>query len=128
MSIQDSDTPPGAGDYKLIVYRLDLLEKGQEALKEGQEKLEDRLDQILEALRKLPTCPNPGQCDVLARDLETVKEEYLEVSKRLRAIEDSKKVAEGVFSASKIWLYVVYTVAGSGVLKFIFDWYISIKK
>lgn len=104
---------PDAGDLKLIMYRLEKVEEGQRKLEAGQ-------TEILDELRKVPRCPNPGLCTVVHKGLDDIEKATEDLAARVRTLEDDRARVQGAGWATKIIWGLVVTLCTSGVIGFIY--------
>lgn len=108
MKTHDAEMP--TGNDKLIMWRLEKLEEGQQELKEGQKDLKESVDAVCNRLQGMSSCPNPFACADLAPEVE-------KLDTRVKAIEDARLRAEGMITAGTWVGKLVYTLAAAGVLQ-----------
>jgi hypothetical protein len=93
-----------ASDIDLILYRLGEMDKKIDEVRSEQKAIASR-----------GTCPNPGACIILQRDVETMQGERSAIDDRLRSLESVRDEARGVGLAAKaVWAFV--GAGGIGVM------------
>jgi len=83
-------------DIEVILYRLTEMDKKIEEVRADQK-----------ALASKTSCPAPGSCLVLARDVEQLKKSEEQREARIRAIESTLDQVKGAGIAAKaLWAFI----------------------
>lgn len=91
-------------DIEVILVRLEVLEK----------KLDEAVADVKE-LRKTPSCPQPGLCLLVQKDVADLRLAAGDREHRLRELESLRDQAKGVGAAGRaIWAFI--GAGGLGVL------------
>ena len=104
-------------DLERLNGRILVLEEWRKDAKEILQKLDSKVEAILEIVRAQQHCPEPGACRVLREQLAVVKVECADLIKRVEKLEKWQTYLTG-FAAAVVALW--------SVIKVIYPWVVKV--